>query len=96
MLIDIIKTSLRVTTDKYDDEISMHINSAIQDLGLAGILNFKLGTANLDPMIIQAISLYTKAHFSRTLPDEYDGLLKAYEGIKSRLRIADGFADWSA
>lgn len=96
MLIDIIKISLRVSTTKYDGEISMHINSALQDLGLAGILDAKLDSASLDPLVIQAISLYTKAHFSRTLPDEYDDLLKAYEGIKSRLRIADGFADWSA
>lgn len=95
MLIDIIKISLRVSTNAYDEEITMHINSAIQDLGLAGVMDAKLESASLDPMIIQAVSLYTKAHFSRTLPDEHDGLMKAYDGIKSRLRIAEGFADWS-
>ena len=95
MLINLIKISLRVTTDKYDDEIEMHINSALQELNLAGIMDAKLDAGSLDPLIIQACSLYTKAHFSRTLPEEYQKLMDSYNGIKSRLRIADGFTDWS-
>lgn len=95
MLIDIIKISLRVTTNKYDDEISMHIESALQDLGLAGILSAHLDSASLDPLVIQAVSLYTKANFNRTIPEEHDRLMASYTAIKSRLRIADGFTDWS-
>lgn len=96
MLIDIIKISLRVTTNKYDDEISMLIDSALQDLGLAGILSAHLDSAaSLDPLVIQAVSLYTKANFNRTIPEEHDKLMASYTAIKSRLRIADGFTDWS-
>ena len=95
MLIDIIKISLRVTTNKYDDEISMLIDSALQDLGLAGILSAHLDSASLDPLVIQAVSLYTNANFNRTIPEEHDKLMASYTAIKSRLRIADGFTDWS-
>lgn len=94
MFIDLIRKTIRVTTTNFDDEISMHINSALKELELVGIQTNKLDMENLDPVVQEAIVLYVKAHFSRTLPEEHEGLMKAYEGAKSRLRIATGYADW--
>lgn len=95
MLIDLIRKTLRVTTTAYDDEIQMHIASALKELDLAGIVDAKLSEGDLDPIIIQAVSVYCKLHFSRTLPEEAQKLEDSFNAFKSKLRISSEYGDWS-
>lgn len=94
-MLEIVKTALRVKTDAYDQELSMIINACLIDLGLAGVVEDKLGLDNNDDLIILAVTLYCKRNFSRTAPSEFEALDGAYEIIKTRLHSATGYTDWS-
>ena len=74
-----VKTALRITTDRFDDEISDLIEAAKADLGIvAEIVN------DTDALTRQAIITYCRLHFGA--PDEYDRLEKSYNEQKAQLR----------
>lgn len=58
-MIDAVKLTLRITTDAFDDELMMLINSCKIDLNLAGV---NIINEN-DDRIRNAICLYCKANF---------------------------------
>ena len=74
-----VKTALRITTDRFDDEISDLISAAKADLGIvAEIVN------DTDALTRQAIITYCRLHFGA--PDEYDQLERSYNEQKAQLR----------
>lgn len=82
------KMALRITTDAFDNEISMLIDSAEQDLQVAGVLL----PDSLTAIVNIAIHTYVKMHFGE--PDEYDRLKKSYDEQKAQLSTCTGYTDW--
>ncbi len=85
MLIDDIKTILRVNVNAYDGEITGLIDSAKKDLKITGIDESKI--VDTDPLIKRAIALYCKAHFGYDNAD-HERLLKAYDLLKGHISIS--------
>lgn len=88
-LLESVKKVLRVTSNKFDDEIQFYIDSAIADMHLAGII-----TDSMDENIEQGIKLYCKINFGNPPQDVYARLLKSYEDLKKSLSMTTGYTDW--
>ena len=85
-----IKLRLRITTDAFDDEITDMINSALADLGIAGVDGENAIIGNM--LVLTAVSTYVKMMFGE--PDEYDRLKKSYDEQKAQLSMATGYTVW--
>lgn len=88
-LIDDVKTALRITTDAYDDELTMYIKAAKLDLGIAGITL----PDTLDDICNVAIITYVKTKFGE--PDDLDRLKASYDEQKAQLSMATGYTVWT-
>jgi len=86
-MLDEVKLALRITTDQFDDELGMLIESAYLDLGIAGVL-----TETKDSLIKLAVITYVKMHFGN--PDNYDRLKRSYDEQKAQLQMATGYTSW--
>ena len=87
-MLDLVKKSLRITSDVYNDELNNLIDSAQLDLGIAGVT---LPT-KLDAICKTAICTYCKLHFGS--PDDYDRLKASYDEQKAQLSMTTGYTDW--
>lgn len=83
-----VKTALRITTDVFDDELSSLIDSAILDLGVAGVVV----PASIDAIVNLAVITYCKMNFG--LPDDYDRLKRSYDEQKAQLSTCTGYTEW--
>lgn len=88
--LDKVKTSLRVGTDAFDDEIQGYINSAVMDLQMAGVTDTDLE----DDAILTPVKIYVKLHFGDIDDGEFDRLKASYDEKKAQLSMADGYTDW--
>lgn len=61
MLLEAVKSSIRVDGDDLNDEIQDLIDAAKADLQLSGVSKSKI--IDTDPLIKRAIIVYTKANF---------------------------------
>lgn len=95
-MLALVKTALRVTTTAYDTELTMLIQAALKDLGLAGVMDDLLVDTSTDPLINLAVTIFAKRHFSRTAPAEYEALEQSYLSFKSLLRSSTGYTNWEA
>ena len=87
-LIDTCKMAMRVTTSAYDTEIQEYINSAMLDLGIAGVEV----PQTTDALINKAIMTYVRMSFGS--PANYDKLKASYDEQKAQLQNATGYTDW--
>lgn len=87
-LIDTCKMAMRVTTSSYDTEIQEYINSAMLDLGIAGVEV----PQTTDALINKAIMTYVRMSFGS--PTDYDKLKASYDEQKAQLQNATGYTDW--
>lgn len=90
-MLEKIKTALRISTDAFDEELELLIQSALLDLGIAGVINDVL-TDEPDAIITQAVITYCKMNFG--LPEDYDRLKRSYDEQKAQLVTATGYTDW--
>lgn len=81
------KLALRISTDAFDEQISMLLDAADSDLGVAGVL-----TDEDDAILRQAKVTYVLMHFGQ--PDNYDRLKASYDEQKAQLQTATGYTDW--
>lgn len=81
-----VKQALRVTTNAYDAELTMLINAARVDMGIAGIEVIDDDICNL------GIILFCKLHFGTR--DDVDRLKQSYDEIKKQLGMATGYTNW--
>ena len=86
-----IKLRLRITTDVFDEEITDLINSALADLGIAGVNGEQAIISN--DLVLTAVSTYVKMMFGE--PDEYERLKKSYDEQKAQLSMSTGYTVWS-
>ena len=89
-LFNAAKLAARITTNTFDSEISMLLEAALLDLGVAGVVV----PAELDALVKRAAITYFLAHFGE--PDEYDRLKVSYDEQKAQLSMCTGYTDWSA
>ena len=87
-LIDDVKVALRITSENFDSELTMLINSAQTDLGIAGVVL----PETLDAICNVAIITYCKIHFGN--PDNADKLKASYDEQKAQLSMATGYTNW--
>lgn len=87
-LLTATKLALRITTDAFDTEITRLLNTAKQDLGVAGV---EVPTT-LDDIVTTACITYVKMQFGQ--PDEYDRLKRSYDEQKAQLATCTGYTDW--
>lgn len=86
-MLDKVKLALRIMNGAYDAEIQLLIDSCKADLGLAGVNVNKGKEENteegfMDPLIEQAIILYSKGNFG------YDENSERYKDAYLKLKIA--------
>ena len=87
-MLELVKTTLRITSTAFDDELNMLIEAAQTDLGIAGV---ELPTT-LDNICKRAICTYCKMNFGD--PDHYDQLKASYDEQKAQLSMATGYTNW--
>lgn len=85
MLIDSVKNALRITTSDMDDDIKDLICAAKADLRISGVKVI----LDTDPLVIQAVKLYCKAHFGDN--DSNNKFLNAYQALKISMSLAGEF-----
>lgn len=84
-----VKTSMRVVTTAFDDEIDSLIDAALLDLGIAGVTN----DDETDPLVLRAVTTYCRIHFGQ--PDDFDRLKKSYDEQKAQMSMATGYTTWT-
>ena len=89
MMIESIKTALRISNTAYDSEITDLVAAARADLKLSGILESKVND-DTDPLIKRAITVYVKAHFGWNNPDA-ERLQQSYDMLKSHLALSQEY-----
>ena len=87
-LLNGVKTALRISTSAFDEEIVGLIESAMLDLGVAGVEV----PASFDAIVNVAVITYVKMHFGE--PDEYDRLKRSYDEQKAQLATCTGYTNW--
>lgn len=92
MNLDKIKLSLRITTDAFDDELTMLANAAKLDLKVAGINSSVLESESLSPLVEHAIITYVRLNFGQ--PNDYDRLKESYDEQKKQLGMSAEFTDF--
>lgn len=81
------KLALRISTTAFDEQISMLLDAADQDLGVAGVM-----TDEDDSILRQAKVTYVLMHFGQ--PDNYDRLKASYDEQKAQLATCTNYTDW--
>lgn len=87
-LLDDVKVACRVTSNTFDSELNMLIESAKVDLGIAGVVL----PNSLDSICNVAIITYCKLHFGN--PDNYEQLKESYDEQKSQLSMSSGYTNY--
>lgn len=74
-----VKTALRITNNRFDEQITDLIESAKADLGIVAEI-----VEPTDALTREAIITYCRLHFGQ--PDDYDRLYRSYWEQKAQLR----------
>lgn len=82
------KLAARISTSAFDSQVDMLLDSAMLDLGVAGVEV----PETLDAIVKQAAITYFLMHFGS--PDEYERLKRSYDEQKAQLSTCTGYTDW--
>ena len=85
-MLEKVREALRLDDDCLDGEINDLILACIADLKLNGIVNI----VEDDPLILQAVKTYAKAHFDISNQD-FEKLVSSYESLKSHLSLTEEY-----
>lgn len=86
-----VKLALQISEDDFDAELTRLMNTAMMDMGLAGVNGENAVMTN--PLVLQAVITYCRMNFGH--PDRYDDLKKAYDEYKAQMGMATGWTIWS-
>lgn len=89
-LIDDVKTTLRISNNAFDTEISDLISACKMDLELSGVVNSLI--VDTDMLIKRAIISYVKANFGFNNPNA-DKFEQSYAMIKSHLTLSADYTE---
>jgi hypothetical protein len=87
-LVNAAKLAARITTTAFDSQVSMLLDAAMLDMGVAGVEV----PETMDAIVQQAAITYFLMHFGE--PDQYDRLKKSYDEQKAQLSTCTGYTDW--
>lgn len=85
-----VKEALRITSTAFDNDLSLLIESAKADLGIAGVTNL----AENEPLVERAIITYCAMNSVTQDADRREWLKKSYDEQKAQISMATGFTDW--
>lgn len=85
-LLQKIKTSLRISHSKLDDDVTDSIEACLRDLKVCGVQV----TGATDPLILNAIKLYCKAAYTDDT-GKAAAYQERYDALKSCLMMAEGY-----
>lgn len=89
-LLDRAKMARRITTDAYNDEITALLNTALADLGVAGVEV----PEGADALVSTAAVTYFLAHFGNIAKDECERYKASYDEQKAQLSMCTGYTTW--
>lgn len=89
MLIDDVKSALRISNNSFDGELTILISAAASDLILAGVTSAKANSLT-DPLIQRAVIVYCKANFGLDNPDA-EKYQKSFDSLKMHLTLTDEY-----
>ena len=87
-LINKAKLAARITTTAFDDQIDDLLESAVLDLGVAGVEV----PETMGALVTQAAITYVLMNFGQ--PDEYERLKRSYDEQKAQLSTCTGYTNW--
>lgn len=87
-LLDDVKLACRITTNTFDPQLNMLINSAKIDLGIAGVVL----PSELDEICNVAICTYCQMRFGN--PDNYEQLKASYDEQKAQLSMSAEYTNF--
>jgi len=85
-----VKEALRIKSTAFDNDLSLLIESAKADLGVAGVINL----SENDPLIERAIITYCAMNSINQDADRREWLKRSYDEQKAQLSTCTGFTDW--
>ena len=83
------KMANRMTTDYYDSEVGRLLDSAMLDMGVAGVVF----PEEIDVLVEQAAITYFLMNFGE--PANYDRLKRSYDEQKAQLSTCTGYTEWT-
>ena len=87
------KTTLRITTTAFDDEITDIINAGIQDLTTRGVI-VSTESGSLNPLVLLALMTYVRFMFGD--PTNPERLKASFDEQLGQLMTTTGFTDWGS
>lgn len=87
-LVDECKLAMRIKTNSFDTQIARLLETAMLDMGVAGV-EIPEGK---DALVTQAAITYVLLNFGQ--PDDYDRLKRSYDEQKGQLATCTGYTDW--
>lgn len=91
-MLEAVKLAMGITVSAYDAEISDLVDAALRDLVIAGVDQAVAVIGTTDPLVLQAVKTYCRAHFRS--PADYERLKAAYDEQKAQLMVATGYTVW--
>ncbi len=92
-LLSKIKTNLRISHTALDDDLKDTIAACLADLNVCGVQEPKTGDKQeTDPLILNAIKLYCKAHFTDDT-GKSTAYMARYDSMKSCLMMAEDYRE---
>ena len=92
-LLEKAKTTLRITTTAFDDEITDIINAGIQDLTTRGVI-VSTESGSLNPLVLRA--LMTCVRFMFGDPTNPERLKASFDEQLGQLMTTTGLTDWGS
>lgn len=89
-MLEKVRTALRITHNKLDDELQDVINACIYDLSISGIKNIDEN----DPLIQQAVKTYAKAEYEQDV-NKANRLTQAYVSLKISMSLCGDYTEES-
>lgn len=83
------KTTLRITTTAFDDEITDIIQAGVEEMETRGVLAESRITS---PMVIRALLTYVRMHFGE--PEQPERLTASYHEQLAQLMTTTNYTEW--
>jgi hypothetical protein len=84
------RMALRVNTTAYDEQIIDLLNTALLDMGVAGVVI----PADVDALVKHAAITYVRLNFGQ--PEDYERLKASYDEQKAQLATCTGYTVWTS
>ena len=92
MLIDSVKTTLRISHNKLDDDISQHISACLDDMKRLGIsIPDDVEDVADIPLLFSALKIYCMAQFD--FLNKGEQYKKGYESLRDTLSLSSNYRE---